>query len=303
MAIPAVLAAIVKPLLGNGLNLVGNAVLAKGKDWVEQKLGVELKPDMTSDEIIRLKQAEMEHEEELLKLKLESDKLGLQQLEMYLGDVDSARDRESSIATSKDAPILNKIVTPVLALTVIGLTFILFAIVMFDKSPVEPSRKDILVYVLGALTAIATQVTAYYFGSSSGSKDKAEEVDEMSAVDSQAEFLLHAATLILKATEMGFVVTGGELARTPEQQQIYIKTGRSRTMNSLHLQRRAIDLNFFKDGKLTYDKNTLAPLGLFWESLHPLNSWGGNGIKLVDTPHFSRGDTKPEWRRVSDATK
>ena len=83
MPIPAVLAAIVKPLLGNGLNLVGNAVLAKGKDWVEQKLGVELKPDMTPDEIIRLKQAEMEHEQELLKLKLESDKLGLQQLDMY----------------------------------------------------------------------------------------------------------------------------------------------------------------------------------------------------------------------------
>jgi hypothetical protein len=179
MAIPAVLAAILKPLLGNGLNLVGNAVLAKGKDWVENKLGVELKPDMTADEIIRLKQAEMEHEEELLKLKLESDKLGLQELDMYLNDVDSARDREAAIATSKDAPILNKIVTPLLALTVIGLTFILFAIVMFDSSPVEPSRKDILVYVLGALTAIATQVIAYYFGSSSGSKDKAEELKRL----------------------------------------------------------------------------------------------------------------------------
>lgn len=125
----------------------------------------------------------------------------------------------------------------------------------------------------------------------------------MSAVNDQAEFLLHAATLILKATEMGFEVTGGELFRTAEQQQIYIKTGRSRTMNSLHLQRRAIDLNFFIDGKLTYDKKILAPLGLFWESLHPLNSWGGNGVKLVDTPHFSRGDTSPEWRRVSDAVK
>ena len=53
MAIPAVLAAILKPLLGNGLNLVGNAVIAKGKDWVENKLGVELKPDMTADEIIQ----------------------------------------------------------------------------------------------------------------------------------------------------------------------------------------------------------------------------------------------------------
>ena len=123
----------------------------------------------------------------------------------------------------------------------------------------------------------------------------------MSNISEQAAFLLDVAKLINKATELGFVVTGGELARTPEQQQIYVKTGRSKTMNSLHLSRRAIDLNFFVDGKLTYDKATLAPLGAFWESLHPLNSWGGNGVKLVDTPHFSRGMVKPEWRRVTDA--
>jgi len=121
----------------------------------------------------------------------------------------------------------------------------------------------------------------------------------MNAVREQAAFLLDLAKLIEYATAQGFVVTGGELYRTPEQQQIYVKTGRSRTMNSLHLQRRAVDLNFFKDGKLVYDKVTLAPLGLFWESLHPLNSWGGNGVKLVDVPHFSRGVDKPEWRRVS----
>lgn len=115
----------------------------------------------------------------------------------------------------------------------------------------------------------------------------------------QADFLQDVALLIQKAREMGFLVTGGELFRTPEQQQIHIKAGRSKTMNSLHLSRRAIDLNFFKDGKLTYDKKVLEPLGKYWESLHPLNSWGGNGIKLVDTPHFSRGIGKPEWRRVT----
>ena len=122
----------------------------------------------------------------------------------------------------------------------------------------------------------------------------------MSNVAEQAAFLLDVGRLVQKATELGFLVTAGELYRTPEQQEIYVKTGRSRTMNSLHLQRRAVDLNFFKDGKLTYDKATLAPLGAFWESLHPLNSWGGNGVKLVDIPHWSRGVDKPEWRRVTD---
>lgn len=121
----------------------------------------------------------------------------------------------------------------------------------------------------------------------------------MSNVQNQADFLLDVTRLINKATELGFQVTAGELYRTPEQQEIYVKTGRSRTMNSLHLQRRAVDLNFFLNGKLTYDRQVLAPLGAYWESLHPLNSWGGNGVKLVDTPHFSRGVDKPEWRRVA----
>lgn len=179
MAIPAALAAILKPLLANGLGLVANAVMAKGKDYVEQKLGVELKPDMTADEIIRLKTAEMEREEELLKLKLEENKLDLQELELFLKDTNSAREREVQIVTSSQAPLLNKIVTPVLALTLLTLTFILFGFVMFDNNPVEPTRKDILIYILGVLSALSTQITSYYFGSSQGSKDKGDQLKEI----------------------------------------------------------------------------------------------------------------------------
>ena len=121
----------------------------------------------------------------------------------------------------------------------------------------------------------------------------------MSLSDEQAAFLLDMCRLIQHATVIGFKVTGGELARTPEQQAIYVKTGRSKTMDSIHLRRCAIDLNFFKDGKIIWDKATLAPLGAYWESLNLLNSWGGNGRTLVDTPHFSRGQGKPEWGRVT----
>jgi len=179
MAIPAALVAILKPLLANGLGLVANAVMAKGKDYVEQKLGVELKPDMTADEIIRLKTAEMEHEEGLLKLKLEENKLDLQELELFLKDTNSAREREVQIVTSSQAPLLNKIVTPVLALTLLTMTFVLFGVVMFDNNPVEPTRKDILIYILGVLSALSTQITSYYFGSSQGSKDKGDQLKEI----------------------------------------------------------------------------------------------------------------------------
>jgi hypothetical protein len=176
--IPAALQAILTPLLGNGLNLVANAVLAKGKKVVEEKLGVELKPDMSPEDLAKIQIAQMEHEEELLKLRLEEDKLDLAELELRLKDTDSAREREVQISTSDKAPLLNKIVTPVLALSILILTFVLFGVVMFDDTPVEASRKDILIYILGVLSAIASQIVSYYFGSSQSSKDKTDALKE-----------------------------------------------------------------------------------------------------------------------------
>ncbi len=176
--IPAAIQAILTPLLGNGLNLVANAVLAKGKDFVEKKLGVELKPDMSSEDLARVQIAQMEHEEELLKLRLEEDKLDLAELEMLLKDTNDARVRETQIVTSDKAPLLNKLITPILALGLLGITFTLFGIVLFQASPIDPSRKDILIYILGVLSAVATQVVSYYFGSSVGSKEKTDAMKE-----------------------------------------------------------------------------------------------------------------------------
>ena len=176
--IPAALAAILTPLLGNGLNLVANAVMAKGKDFVEKKLGVELKPDMSPEDLAKIQIAQMQHEEELMRLRIEDDKLDLAELQALLKDTNDARQREVQIANSDKAPLLNKIVTPVLALSILLLTFALFGVVMFNDTPVEASRKDILIYILGVLSAIASQIVSYYFGSSQSSKDKTDALKE-----------------------------------------------------------------------------------------------------------------------------
>lgn len=110
----------------------------------------------------------------------------------------------------------------------------------------------------------------------------------MSLVQEQAAFALDMCRLIQKASEAGFVVTLGEVWRTPEQQAIYCKTGRSKTMNSNHIRRLAVDLNFFRNGGLIYDIDALRDLGAYWESLHPKNRWGGNFRNLIDVPHFER---------------
>lgn len=110
----------------------------------------------------------------------------------------------------------------------------------------------------------------------------------MTLSEEQAAFLLDVCKLVTYATNHGWRVTGGELARTPEQQEIYFKTGKSKTMQSNHLRRLAIDLNFLKDGQPVYDKAALQPIGDYWVSLHRLNRWGGNFLNFIDTPHFER---------------
>lgn len=99
--------------------------------------------------------AEMAHAEGLFKAEVQ--------------DRQSARERESQIATSADAPLLNKIVLPILAIGVLVLSFVLFYIVAFDSDVVTARNKDVIIYILGVLSAIDTQVIQYYFGSSSGS--------------------------------------------------------------------------------------------------------------------------------------
>ena len=101
----------------------------------------------------------------------------LAELEAMTKEMESARNREMQIATSEFAPMLNKIVTPILALGTVGLTFILFGVIIFVD--VDAESKDILIYVLGALTSAVTMVLGYYFGSSAGSKEKSAQLDEI----------------------------------------------------------------------------------------------------------------------------
>ena len=102
----------------------------------------------------------------------------LDKLANEVKDRSDARNRELQIATSEAAPLLNKVVTPVLALGSVILSFALFAVLIFID--VQPEAKDILIYILGVLSAAITQILSYYFGSSIGSKDKDEQLKGLS---------------------------------------------------------------------------------------------------------------------------
>lgn len=117
----------------------------------------------------------------------------------------------------------------------------------------------------------------------------------MSLLQEQFAFSKDVAALFLYLIDHGFNWSLGEALRTEYQQAEYVRTGRSKTSNSQHLKKLAIDLNIFKDGMLC-NAAQLKGVGDYWEGLSPLNRWGGSWRGLVeagkssfvDSPHFER---------------
>jgi D-alanyl-D-alanine carboxypeptidase len=107
----------------------------------------------------------------------------------------------------------------------------------------------------------------------------------MSLGREQEKFAEDFLKLGTKALELGFKIRFRELQRTEEQQRIYVKDGRSKTMNSMHLQSCAIDMyTVDANGKIVYSEE----LGRYWESLSPENEAGMFWKSFKDGPHYQR---------------
>ena len=104
----------------------------------------------------------------------------------------------------------------------------------------------------------------------------------MSLSDRQWIFLQDVALLVQYARARGWKLTGGNLYRTPEQNRAV-----NGSAHSMHMKRLAIDLNLFVDGSLVTHTAWHRPLGEFWESIRPENSWGG---RFNDGNHYSQGE-------------
>ena len=124
-------------------------------------------PDATEKQKAEAAQivAEMAHNENLFKAEVE--------------DRASAREREANISVAEAAPTINKVITPILAIGVVVSSFLLFGVTLFASDVIDPNRKDLAIYILGALTTAIAQVLSYYFGSSSGSVQKTNYIEKM----------------------------------------------------------------------------------------------------------------------------
>jgi hypothetical protein len=83
------------------------------------------------------------------------------------------------VQESEHASWLSKNVQPMLAVGILALTFFMYWYIVFSPSSKElmgTPMKDVVIYILGALTTVATQVVSYFFGSSQGSAEKGRQL-------------------------------------------------------------------------------------------------------------------------------
>ena len=112
----------------------------------------------------------------------------------------------------------------------------------------------------------------------------------MKLVRQQNDFLHDVVKLLQFCWKRNYLVTGGELWRTMDQQGLYYARGKTTTLHSLHCRRLAIDLNFFRDNLWVNEKSELQEVGDYWESLNKRNKWGGNWQSFIDVSHFQRSE-------------
>lgn len=155
-----VLGALAAQLAAQGLGLIGNAVLAKGKDVVEKTLGVDIEASLgTPEGKVRLMELQNEKERDLHAFVLAQREQELEADRMAYQDTSSARDMNTRVNESANATWLSKNIAAVLGLAVIvGGGVILY-------TTTEP---DVRTAVVGLMTL----VLGFYFGTSAGSRSK-----------------------------------------------------------------------------------------------------------------------------------
>ena len=104
--------------------------------------------------------------------------------------------------------------------------------------------------------------------------------------EKQVLFTRLMAELIVQCSSEGIDMIGAELFRTPEQAEIYAKSGKG-IRNSNHTRKLAIDLFRYKDGSVSWNHADYERAGEIWKGLHELCRWGGDFTHMRDSPHFS----------------
>lgn len=174
------LAPILTSLASSGLSVLAGAIQAKGKEVIEDKLGVKI-PDsaeqLTPELIQELKIKEMEHEEFLVNAQIELAQLSLDEIKEDNKNTDSAREMNTRIQESANADHIAKVSAYYLDFLIIGATLVLACIIIFKPIPTE--NKELLYTAFGSLLALCGTIMNFHRGTSSSSKNKDDAINHI----------------------------------------------------------------------------------------------------------------------------
>ncbi len=169
------LPALIAPLLKGGLTLLANAALVKGKDWIEDQTGVSLDRPLSDEQLAKLRQYELEHERELLKLRLEENKLDAEVFRVEVADKGDARKRDVEFLRAGRRNYRADVMFLLAVLMIAGLVWIVW------KDPsINEYVKGIFTLVLGRFLGYLDNIYNFEFGTTRGSKDKDDTIKVLS---------------------------------------------------------------------------------------------------------------------------
>ena len=90
-----IVASLLTTLAQNGLGLLSSAIQAKGKEVVENTLGVKISDSPTPEEVAKLRQLQFEHEERLLELGIMKARIEQEEMKALLAAAANEEDNVS----------------------------------------------------------------------------------------------------------------------------------------------------------------------------------------------------------------
>jgi hypothetical protein len=153
---------IVGALIGQGLSMLASAVQAKGQQVIEEKLGIKIDPSKPEN-VLALKQLEVDHEEFLMEM---AERVDIRELEVFkieTEDKQDARSREVEMAKATGGPYwFPSTITILTFLIMLGGGWMLLNIDAAD--------------IKYAVVALMTSVAQYYYGTTKASSEQRQVI-------------------------------------------------------------------------------------------------------------------------------
>lgn len=169
-----IVAGLLTTLAQNGLGLLSSAIQAKGKEVVENTLGVKIPDDPNPEDIAKLRQAQFDHEERLLELGIEKAKQDLEAFKEEVKDRDSARGRDAEFIRRGVHNYRADVMVGVAAIAVGWMVYLVWSSPSLDEYV-----KGIVTLVLGRFLGYLDNIYSFEFGTTRGSKEKDETINKM----------------------------------------------------------------------------------------------------------------------------